>query len=248
MSLDDAIHAIRQQYGRGSIGRLDEPPDTVDVIPTGIDGLNDVLGIGGYPRGRIIEVFGLEESGKTTLALLAVAQAQRSWGTPAFIDADQRFDLARAVSLGVDPLRMLVSQPENGEQALDIAEALARSGECSLVVVDSVASLVPYDDMVQGDDLGNAGRQTRMLTKALRKLDAIGRSTQCTVIFINVLRAKPSADFGPHVVSAGGNALKYYASVRLNTRRGASNQFDVTVVKNRFAPPFRSCGLTQGAP
>jgi recombination protein RecA len=233
----------------GAIMRLDSTPEPVEVIRSGSVGLDLALGVGGYPRGRIIEIFGPEASGKTTLTLHAMAEVQKKGGTAAFIDAEHALDPIYASRLGVRLEQLIVSQPDDGEQALDIVEALVRSGAVDLVVVDSVAALVPKAEL-EGEmgDL-QVGALARMMSKAMRKIASIASRTGTTVVFINQLRQKIGVTFGPSEVTTGGNALKYFASVRVEVRRvttlkkgelpvGARTR--VKVVKNKLAPPFRS--------
>ncbi len=249
-SVELAITQIEKQHGRGSIMKLGQGGAVIDipVISTGSLALDAALGLGGVPRGRVIEIFGPESSGKTTLALQIVAEAQAKDGMAAFIDAEHALDLAYARRLGVDIDNLLVSQPDNGEQALDIAEILVRSGAMDILVIDSVAALVPRAE-IEGE-MGDqqVGLQARLMSKALRKLAAsINRSMTC-VIFINQIRMKIGVMFGSPETTSGGNALKFYATQRLDIRRIASiqegdkkvgNRTRVKVVKNKIAPPFR---------
>lgn len=247
-ALQVALSAIEKQFGKGAIMRLDSTPEPVEVIRSGSVGLDLALGVGGYPRGRIVEIFGPEASGKTTLTLHAMAEVQKGGGTAAFIDAEHALDPAYASRLGVRLDELIVSQPDDGEQALDIVEALVRSGAVDLVVVDSVAALVPKAEL-EGEmgDL-QVGALARMMSKAMRKIASIASRTGTTVVFINQLRQKIGVTFGPSEVTTGGNALKYFASVRVEVRRlttlkkgelsvGARTR--VKVVKNKLAPPFR---------
>jgi recombination protein RecA len=249
-ALTAAVGAIEKQFGKGSIMRLGEdhemPP--IAVIPSGSVGLDLALGVGGYPRGRVIEIFGPESSGKTTLALHAIAEAQKQGGVAAFIDAEHALDVSYARKLGVNLGDLLVSQPDTGEQALEITEQLVRSGACDLVVVDSVAALVPKAE-IEGE-MGDAhmGVQARLMSQALRKLTAVVSRNQATVVFINQIRMKIGVVFGNPETTTGGHALKFYASVRLDIRRiGAvkdgesivGSRTRVKVVKNKVAPPFR---------
>jgi recombination protein RecA len=249
IALQGALAAIEKQFGKGAIMRLDSTPEPVEVIRSGSVGLDLALGVGGYPRGRIIEIFGPEASGKTTLTLHAMAEVQKKGGTAAFIDAEHALDPIYASRLGVRLEQLIVSQPDDGEQALDIVEALVRSGAVDLVVVDSVAALVPKAEL-EGEmgDL-QVGALARMMSKAMRKIASIASRTGTTVVFINQLRQKIGVTFGPSEVTTGGNALKYFASVRVEVRRvttlkkgelpvGARTR--VKVVKNKLAPPFRS--------
>ncbi|MBX3248828.1 MAG: recombinase RecA [Myxococcales bacterium] len=248
-AMDDAVRAIEKQYGKGAIMRLgDRMVESVPVIPTGCPSLDRALGIGGYPRGRVIEIFGPESSGKTTLTLHAIAECQRAGGVTAFIDAEHALDVQYAQALGVDATSLLVSQPDTGEQALEIAETLVRSGAIDLVVVDSVAALVPQAE-IDGEmgDL-HVGLQARLMSQALRKLTGIASRTNTTLYFINQLRMKIGVTFGSPETTTGGNALKFYSSVRLDVRRiGAvkhgeevvGNRTKVKIVKNKCAPPFQ---------
>ena len=248
-ALQAAMSKIEKDYGKGSIMKLgDEHIEKVDVIPTGSISLNAALGVGGYPKGRIIEIYGPESSGKTTLAIHAIAEAQKTGGIAAFIDAEHAFDRFYAAALGVDIENLLISQPDNGEQALEIADQLIRSAAVDIVVVGSVAALTPkkviYGDM--GDNV--VGLQARLMSQALRKLTSTVSKTNTTCIFINQLREKIGVMFGNPETTTGGNALKFYASVRLDIRRVTSikdgdnvigNQVRVKIVKNKVAPPFR---------
>jgi recombination protein RecA len=249
-ALAQAVGAIEKQFGKGSIMRLGEEGEAprVAVIPSGSIGLDLALGVGGYPRGRVVEIFGPESSGKTTLALHAIAEAQRAGGVAAFIDAEHALDVGYARKLGVSLGDLLVSQPDTGEQALEIAEQLVRSGACDLVVVDSVAALVPKSE-IEGE-MGDAhmGVQARLMSQALRKLTAVVSRNQSTVVFINQIRMKIGVVFGNPETTTGGHALKFYASVRLDIRRighvkdgeqVVGSRTRVKVVKNKVAPPFR---------
>ncbi len=248
-ALKSTLSQIEKEYGKGAIMRLgDHAVEDIPVIPSGSIALDHALGVGGYPRGRIIEIFGPESSGKTTLALHAIAEAQKQGGIAAFIDAEHAFDRFYARSLGVDIENLLVSQPDYGEQALEIAEQLIRSNAIDIVVIDSVAALTPKAEL--DGDMGDAkmGLQARLMSQALRKLTAIIGRTQTTVIFINQLREKIGVMFGNNETTTGGNALKFYASVRLDVRRigqikegeeVVGNRTRVKVVKNKVAPPFR---------
>ena len=245
-----AVSAIEKQFGKGAIMPLGGNTETVDVpvISTGSMGLDLALGVGGLPRGRVIEIFGPESSGKTTLTLHAIAAAQRAGGVCAFLDAEHAFDAGYARRLGVDLGNLLVSQPDCGEQALEIADQLVRTGAVDLIVVDSVAALVPRAE-IEGE-MGDAhmGLQARLMSQALRKLTAVTSKQNCTVIFINQLRQKIGVVFGNPETTTGGNALKFYASVRLDIRkvgqikegeRAVGTRVRVKVVKNKVAPPFR---------
>jgi recombination protein RecA len=249
-ALAQAVIAIEKQFGKGSIMKLGEegeaPP--VPVIPSGSIGLDLALGVGGYPRGRVIEIFGPESSGKTTLALHAIAEAQRVGGVAAFIDAEHALDVGYARKLGVNIGELLVSQPDTGEQALEIAEQLVRSGACDVLVVDSVAALVPKAE-IEGD-MGDPqmGLQARLMSQAMRKLTSVVSRNLSTVIFINQIRMKIGVVFGNPETTTGGQALKFYSSVRLDIRRigqvkdgeqVVGSRTRVKVVKNKVAPPFR---------
>ncbi len=248
-ALRAAMEKIEKSYGKGSIMKLgDEEIESVEVIPTGSIGLNAALGVGGYPRGRVIEIYGPESSGKTTLAIHAIAEAQKAGGIAAFIDAEHAFDRFYAAKLGVDVDNLWISQPDNGEQALEIAEQLIRSSAVDIVVIDSVAALTPKAE-IEGE-MGDSkmGLQARLMSQALRKLTAAISKTKTTCIFINQLRDKIGVMFGNPETTTGGNALKFYASVRLDIRRIGSlkdgdevvgNQVRVKIVKNKVAPPFR---------
>ena len=248
-ALQDALDKIEKSFGKGSIMKMgDESVEQVEVIPTGSIGLNVALGVGGYPRGRIIEIYGPESSGKTTLAIHAIAEAQKAGGIAAFIDAEHAFDRFYAAKLGVDVDNLLISQPDNGEQALEIAEQLIRSSAIDIIVVDSVAALTPKAE-IEGDMGDNkVGLQARLMSQALRKLTAAVSKTRTTCIFINQLREKIGVMFGNPETTTGGNALKFYASVRLDIRGSQAikngdevigKQTKVKVVKNKVAPPFR---------
>lgn len=248
-ALQAAMAKIEKDFGKGSIMKLGEDSiEQVEVIQTGSIGLNAALGVGGYPKGRIIEIYGPESSGKTTLAIHAIAEAQKAGGIAAFIDAEHAFDRFYAAKLGVDTDNLLISQPDNGEQALEIADQLIRSSAIDILVVDSVAALTPKKE-IEGD-MGDSsvGLQARLMSQALRKLTSTVSKTNTTCIFINQLREKIGVMFGNPETTTGGNALKFYASVRLDIRRVTSikdgdqvigNQVRVKVVKNKVAPPFR---------
>jgi recombination protein RecA len=248
-ALEAALTQIERSFGKGTIMRLGEGQVLeVETISTGSLGLDYALGVGGIPRGRVTEVFGPEASGKTTLALHIIAEAQKMGGTAAFIDAEHAFDATYAKNLGVDTENLLVSQPDNGEQALDIVETLVRSGAVDIVVVDSVAALTPKSE-IEGE-MGDAhmGLQARLMSQALRKLTAITSKSHTAIIFINQIRMKIGVMFGNPETTTGGNALKFYCSVRLDIRRIASiktgqevigNRTRVRVVKNKVAPPFK---------
>jgi recombination protein RecA len=248
-ALQAAMEKIEKSYGKGSIMKLgDEVVEDVPVISSGSIALNVALGVGGFPRGRVIEIYGPESSGKTTLAIHAMAEAQKAGGIAAFIDAEHAFDRFYAEKLGVDVGNLWISQPDNGEQALEIAESLIRSSAIDILVIDSVAALTPKAEL-EGD-MGDSkvGLQARLMSQALRKLTAAISKTNTTCIFINQLREKIGVMFGNPETTTGGNALKFYASVRLDIRRigqikdgeeATGNQTRVKVVKNKVAPPFR---------
>ena len=248
-ALDDALASIEKQFGKGAIMRMGESEiPKIDVISTGSIGLDVALGIGGLPKGRICEIYGPESSGKTTIALQAIAQCQARGGVAAFIDAEHALDLNYAKALGVNAEELLISQPDCGEQALEIAETLVRSNAIDIVVVDSVAALVPRAEL--NGDMGDAtpGAQARLMSQAMRKLTAAIHKSDTAMLFINQLRMKIGVMFGSPEVTSGGNALKFYASVRLDIRRIGSikvngesigNRTRVKVVKNKLAPPFR---------
>lgn len=248
-ALQNAMSKIEKDYGRGAIMKLgDDNIENIEVIPSGIIGLDYALGVGGYPRGRIIEIYGPESSGKTTLAILAIAQAQKQGGIAAIIDAEHAFDRFYAEKLGVDVNNLWISQPDNGEQALEIADQLIRSSAIDIIVIDSVAALTPKAEIegVMGEK--QMGLQARLMSQALRKLTATISKTNTTCIFINQLRDKIGVMWGSPETTTGGNALKFYASVRLDIRRTSAikngedvlgYQTKVKVVKNKVAPPFR---------
>ena len=248
-ALQAAMQKIEKDFGKGSIMKMgDEKIENVEVIPTGSIGLNAALGVGGYPKGRIIEIFGPESSGKTTLAIHAIAEAQKAGGIAAFIDAEHAFDRFYAEKLGVDIANLYISQPDNGEQALEIADQLIRSSAIDILVIDSVAALTPKKE-IEGEMGDSAvGLHARLMSQALRKLTGTISKTKTTCIFINQLREKIGVMFGNPETTTGGNALKFYASVRLDIRKGQAikdgddilgNQVKVKVVKNKVAPPFR---------
>lgn len=249
-ALDDAISQIEKKFGKGSVMRLgDRTAVDVDVIPSGSLTLDKALGIGGYPKGRIIEIYGPESSGKTTLTLHAIAQAQKQGGKAAFIDAEHAIDPVYAKNLGVDIDELILSQPDSGEQALEITEMLVRSGVIDLIVIDSVAALVPQVEL--DGEMGDAavGLQARLMSKALRKLSGVMNKTNCTVIFINQLREKIGVMYGNPETTTGGRALKFYSSVRVEIRRSEQikqngeiigNKANIKVVKNKVAPPFKT--------
>ena len=244
------LDKLDKTYGKGTVMKMgDTVVQEVDVIPTGSLGLDVALGVGGYPRGRVIEIYGPESSGKTTLTLHAIAEAQKKGGIAAFIDAEHAFDRYYAESLGVDIENLIISQPDNGEQALEIADNLIRSGAIDIIVIDSVAALTPKSE-IEGE-MGDSkmGLHARLMSQALRKLTGSISKTNCTVIFINQLREKIGVMFGNPETTTGGNALKFYASVRLDIRRSTQikdtdsnvkgNKTRVKVVKNKVAPPFK---------
>ena len=248
-ALQAALAKIEKDFGKGSIMKMgEEKIENVEVIPTGSIGLNAALGVGGYPKGRIIEIFGPESSGKTTLAIHAIAECQKAGGVAAFIDAEHAFDRFYAEKLGVDIDNLYMSQPDNGEQALEIADQLIRSSAVDILVVDSVAALTPKKE-IEGDMGDSAvGLQARLMSQALRKLTSTISKTKTTCIFINPLREKIGVMFGNPETTTGGNALKFYSSVRLDIRKiqtlkdgdqPIGNQVRVKVVKNKVAPPFR---------
>lgn len=250
-ALDEALKAIEKTYGKGAVMRLGERPHVeVDAIPSGSLLLDYSLGVGGYPKGRIIEIYGPESSGKTTLALHAIAEAQKMGGRAAFVDAEHSIDPIYARNLGVDIDDLILSQPDSGEQALEIVEMLASSGAIDIIVVDSVAALVPQAELdgLMGDN--QVGLQARLMSKAMRKLVAVLNRSSCTIIFINQLREKVGIVYGNPETTSGGRALKFYASVRIDIRRSEAikdgndlvgNTVNIKVVKNKVAPPFKSC-------
>ena len=250
-ALQDALKAIERAYGKGSVMRMGEQPKVdVDVIPTGSLLLDATLGVGGYPRGRIVEIYGPESSGKSTLALHAVAECQKKGGRCAYIDAEHAIDPDYADRLGVDIDELILSQPDSGEQALEIVQMLAESGAIDLIVVDSVAALVPQAELDGLMSENQVGLQARLMSKAMRKLAGILARTNCLVIFINQIRMKVGVMYGNPETTTGGNALKFYASIRMDLRRSEAikngsemigNSVKVKVVKNKVAPPFRSC-------
>ncbi len=244
------LDKLDKTYGKGTVMKMgDAPVIEVDTIPTGSLGLDVALGVGGYPRGRVIEIYGPESSGKTTLTIHAIAEAQKKGGIAAFIDAEHAFDRYYAESLGVDIENLIISQPDNGEQALEITDNLIRSGAIDIIVIDSVAALTPKSE-IEGE-MGDSkmGLHARLMSQALRKLTGSISKTNCTVIFINQLREKIGVMFGNPETTTGGNALKFYASVRLDIRRSTQikdtnsnvlgNKTRVKVVKNKVAPPFK---------
>lgn len=249
-SLKEALKSIEKQYGKGSIMVLgDEHVAPMDVIPSGSIALDKALGVGGYPKGRIIEIYGPESSGKTTFALHAIAEAQKKGGYAAFIDAEHALDPKYAKNLGVNIEELVLSQPDSGEQALEIAEALIKSGAIDIIVIDSVAALVPEAEIngEMGDQ--HVGLQARLMSQAMRKLSGIISKTKCVAIFINQIREKVGVMYGNPETTPGGRALKFYSSIRLDVRRGeqlkngseaVGNRTVVKVVKNKVAPPFKT--------
>lgn len=248
-ALQLTLDKLEKTYGKGAVMKLgDEVTEPMEVIPSGSIGLDLALGIGGYPKGRIVEIYGPESSGKTTLAIHAIAQAQKAGGICAIIDAEHAFDKFYAEALGVDTENLLISQPDNGEQGLEIAENLIRSGAIDLIVIDSVAALTPRSEIEGEMGDSSVGVQARLMSKALRKLTSTISKTGCCCIFINQLREKIGVMFGNPETTTGGNALKFYASVRIDIRRSQQikdgetpigNRTKVKVVKNKVAPPFR---------
>ena len=248
-ALEITLGKLEKTYGKGVVMKLgDKVVENIDAIPSGSMGLDIAMGVGGYPRGRVVEIFGPESSGKTTLTIHAIAEVQKQGGIAAFIDAEHAFDADYAVSLGVDTDNLLISQPDNGEQALEIADHLISSGALDLVVIDSVAALTPKSE-IEGE-MGDSkmGLHARLMSQALRKLTATISKTGCTCMFINQLRMKIGIMFGNPETTTGGNALKFYSSIRLDIRRIGSikdgegiigNRTRVKVVKNKVAPPFR---------
>ena len=250
-ALENAMHQITREFGAGAIMRLGDMKGKldIDVIPTGSLALDIAVGVGGYPRGRVVEIYGPESSGKTTLALHAIAEAQKAGGVAAFIDAEHAMDPIYAHHLGVDTKELLISQPDSGEQALSICEQLVRSGAVDIIVIDSVAALVPKQE-IEGDISDQSvGLQARLMSKALRKLTGIISKSRAIVIFINQIREKVGVMFGNPETTTGGRALKFYSSVRIEIRRGEvikngtesiGNRTRVKVVKNKVAPPFKT--------
>lgn len=249
-ALQLAMDKMEKTYGKGAVMKLgDSAQEAIEVIPSGSIGLDLALGIGGYPKGRIVEIYGPESSGKTTLAIHAIAECQKQGGICAFIDAEHAFDKFYAEALGVDTENLLISQPDHGEQGLEIADNLIRSGAIDLIVIDSVAALTPRSEIEGEMGDSNVGVQARLMSKALRKLTATISKTGCCCIFINQLREKIGVMFGNPETTTGGNALKFYASIRLDIRRigqikdgeaVVGNRTRVKVVKNKVAPPFRT--------
>ena len=252
-TLEQVLKDIEKQFGKGAVMKLGEhKTQKVEVISSGSITLDTALGIGGYPKGRIIEIYGPESSGKTTFALHAIAEAQKNGGKAAFIDAEHALDPVYASKLGVNINELLLSQPDNGEQALEITEALVRSGAISIIVIDSVAALVPQAEIEGEMGDSHVGLQARLMSQALRKLSGIINKTNTVAIFINQLREKVGVMFGNPEVTPGGRALKFYSSVRLEIRRGEQiklgtdiigNKANIKVVKNKMAPPFKTCSV-----
>ena len=251
--LNETLKEIQKMFGKGSIMKLGERQAVdVDVIPSGSLLLDDALGVGGYPKGRIIEIFGPESSGKTTLALHAIAECQKQGGRAAFVDAEHAIDPVYAKNLGVDVDELILSQPDNGEQALEIVEMLASSGAISLIIVDSVAALVPQAELDGEMGDSSVGLQARLMSKAMRKLAGVLNKQNCAVIFINQLREKVGVMYGNPETTSGGRALKFYASIRIDIRRTEAlktgsdivgNTVKVKIVKNKVSPPFKTCEL-----
>jgi len=250
-ALENALHKIEKDFGKGAIMRLGDMADkmNMEVISSGSLAIDLAVGVGGYPRGRIIEIYGPESSGKTTVALHAIAAAQKAGGIAAFIDAEHALDPVYARHLGVDTMNLLISQPDNGEQALEITEELVRSGAVDIIVIDSVAALVPKAEIEGEMGDSHVGLQARLMSQALRKLTGITSKSKAIVIFINQLREKVGIMFGNPETTTGGRALKFYSSIRLEIRKGETikqgndvigNRARVKVVKNKVAPPFKS--------
>ena len=253
VNLEETLKQIQKMFGKGSVMKLGERPAVdVDVIPSGSLLLDEALGVGGYPKGRIIEIYGPESSGKTTLALHAIAECQKQGGRAAFIDAEHAIDPIYAKNLGVNIDELILSQPDSGEQALEIAEMLANSGAISLIIVDSVAALVPQAELdgEMGDN--SVGMQARLMSKAMRKIAGVLNKKECAVIFINQLREKVGVLYGNPETTSGGRALKFYASIRIDIRRTEAlktgsdiygNTCRIKIVKNKVAPPFKQCEI-----
>lgn len=249
--LNETLSNIEKMFGKGSVMKLGDRPNLdVDTIPSGSILLDSILGIGGYPKGRIIEIYGPESSGKTSLALSAISECQRQNGRAAFVDAEHAIDPVYATKLGVNIDELILSQPDNGEQALEIVEMLAKSEAIDLIVVDSVAALVPQAELDGVMTDSNVGLHARLMSKAMRKLAGVLNKSNCTVIFINQLREKVGVIYGNPEVTTGGRALKFYASIRIDIRKGEvikegdnilGNTVNIKVVKNKVAPPFKQC-------
>ena len=252
-ALDETLKQIQKLFGKGAVMRLgDREAVNVDAIPSGSLLLDEALGVGGYPKGRIIEIFGPESSGKTTLALHAIAECQKHGGRAAFIDAEHAIDPVYAKNLGVDINELILSQPDNGEQALEIVEMLANSGSINLIIVDSVAALVPQAELDGEMSDSSVGLQARLMSKAMRKIAGILNKKECAVIFINQLREKVGVMYGNPETTSGGRALKFYASIRIDIRRTEAikqgseiigNTCRVKIVKNKVSPPFKQCEI-----
>ena len=251
--LNQTLANIQKVYGKGAVMKLGERPNLdVDTIPSGSICLDAALGIGGYPKGRIIEIYGPESSGKTTLALSAIAECQKKRGQAAFVDAEHAIDPVYAARLGVNIDELILSQPDNGEQALEIVEMLASSEAVDIIIVDSVAALVPQSELEGSMTDANVGAHARLMSKAMRKLAGVLNKSSCTVIFINQLREKVGVIYGNPEVTTGGRALKFYASIRIDIRKAEAikdgdkilgNSVNIKVVKNKVAPPFKSCKI-----
>ena len=252
-ALDETLKQIQKLFGKGAVMRLGERESVdVDAIPSGSLLLDEALGVGGYPKGRIIEIYGPESSGKTTLALHAIAECQKMGGRAAFIDAEHAIDPIYAKNLGVDINELILSQPDNGEQALEIVEMLANSGSINLIIVDSVAALVPQAELDGEMGDSSVGLQARLMSKAMRKIAGILNKKECAVIFINQLREKVGVMYGNPETTSGGRALKFYASIRIDIRRTEAiksgsdivgNTCRVKIVKNKVSPPFKQCEI-----
>ena len=252
-TLDETLKQIQKLFGKGAVMRLGERESVdVDAIPSGSLLIDEAIGVGGYPKGRIIEIFGPESSGKTTLALHAIAECQKMGGRAAFIDAEHAIDPVYAKNLGVDVNELILSQPDNGEQALEIVEMLANSGGVNLIIVDSVAALVPQAELDGEMGDSSVGLQARLMSKAMRKIAGVLNKKECAVIFINQLREKVGVMYGNPETTSGGRALKFYASIRIDIRRteaikqGADivgNTCRVKIVKNKVSPPFKQCEI-----
>ena len=252
-SLEETLKEIEKTYGKGSVMKLgDRPQVDVDVIPSGSILLDAALGVGGYPKGRIVEIYGPASSGKTTLALHAIAEAQKKGGRAAFVDAEHSIDPLYARNLGVDIDELILSQPDSGEQALEIVQMLADSGAIDIIIVDSVAALVPQAELdgTMGDN--NVGLQARLMSKAMRKLASVLNNNDCTVIFINQIREKVGVIYGNPETTTGGRALKFFASIRIDIRRSEAikvgseivgNTVNVKIVKNKVSAPFKNCQI-----
>ena len=253
VNLEETLKQIEKMFGKGSVMKLgDRQPVDVDVIPSGSLLLDEALGVGGYPKGRIIEIYGPESSGKTTLALHAIAECQKQGGRAAFIDAEHAIDPVYAKNLGVNIDELILSQPDSGEQALEIAEMLANSGAISLIIVDSVAALVPQAELDGEMSDNSVGMQARLMSKAMRKIAGILNKRECAVIFINQLREKVGVLYGNPETTSGGRALKFYASIRIDIRRTEAlktgsdiygNTCRIKIVKNKVSPPFKQCEI-----